>query len=141
MLRTELRWCFDHLDAIGAEEVLFFTGHLVRDRADHSIPSDGSDHRQAHPGISRCRLDNGAAGAQGSGSLGLVDHLRGDALLDRASRIHELELGHEIPRRMKATQTYDRGIAYGGNDVFSDVHDPEAKTCRRRCGKSPLSPR
>ena len=69
--------------------------HLVREHQHDAIALLRGDERKPEARVARGRLDDRAAGLQVPAALGLLDHREADAVLDRASRVLELELEEE----------------------------------------------
>ena len=87
------------LGAVGAQQVDLLLRHLVRHHRDHAVALQARGDREAGAGVARGRLDDRAAGLQPPVLLGRLDQADRDAVLDRAARVEELELGDDLRRQ------------------------------------------
>ncbi len=81
-----------HLGPIRFEKPSSLATHPVRHYEDTAIALDSRDHRKADGGISGHVLYDGPARPQQSVTLCSFHHGKGDAVLDAATGIHELDL-------------------------------------------------
>ena len=96
------------LRSVGPEEVDLLGRNLVRNRADHPVPPHRPHHGEAGAGIARGGLHDRPAVAQQAHLLGPLDHVHRNALLDGSRRVHEVDLGDQIPGSVEARET-DQG--------------------------------
>ena len=75
-----------------SEMLYLFLGHLVRNDQQHLVAARPPDQRQRQPGVAGRRLHDRAARLQEALALGRLDHLHGDAVLDRPARVLRLQL-------------------------------------------------
>ncbi len=99
------------LCAIRARDRHALAGQAFRHHHQHAIALYRRDHRQRVAGIAAGRLDDGIARFEQTLLFSALDHVLGDARLDRAGRIDELELA------VDAFNFKQRGIAYRIEDV------------------------
>ena len=99
-----------HLGAIRPRDRHALVGQAFRHHHQHPVTLHRRDHRQRVAGVAAGRLDNRVTGLQQALLLGLLDHVPGNARLDRAGGVHELELG-EHPVDFE-----HRGVANGIQD-------------------------
>ena len=114
----------DHdLGAVRAQQVDLLARHLVRHHGDHAIALQPRGDREAGAGVARGRLDDRAARPQAAVALGGLDQAQRDAVLDRAARVEQLELGHELRRQAgaDAAQAHQRRLADRVEDRVLDV--------------------
>ena len=62
------------LRAVTLQQLATLTAHVVRHGQDQVVALGGRDHRQAYARVTTRRFDDGGAGLQAAGSLGLLDH-------------------------------------------------------------------
>ena len=75
------------------KHVHFFFGLLVAHGANEAVSLNAGGQGQAHTGISRRALNNGAAGFQQPRAFGVFHHLKRHAVFGRMTRIEVLHLG------------------------------------------------
>ncbi len=93
MVRFDRGRADHHLGAVRHQHVALVLADLVR-ADEHAVVAALLGHqRQAHTGVARGRLDDGAAGSQQPLGLGGVDHAHRDAVLDAAAGVEVLDLG------------------------------------------------
>ncbi len=85
----------DDLGSVGAQQGDLLGRHLVGADEDAAVAAPGRHDGQAHAGVAAGRLHDGPARRQQSVALGGLDHGQGDAVLRRAARVEQLELGDE----------------------------------------------
>src|ERR671913_687002 len=113
----------DELGAVGAQEGPALLAHRLRHGEDDLVAASGPHHGQGDAGVPRRRLDDGAAGRQLTGGLRGVDDRDTDAVLDRARRAVELELGgHGGVAVDDPVEPDERGVADGLGHVVEDGH-------------------
>ncbi len=82
--------------AVGQHQAAALDRHAVGHDQDDLVALDGRHHGQADAGVARGRLDDGAAGLERAGALGVFDHGQGDAVLDRAAGVAALGLDPDL---------------------------------------------
>jgi hypothetical protein len=85
-----------HLRPVRPEQGDLLGGDLVGHGEDAAVATAGGDDGQAHPGVARCRFDDGPARAEETVALGRVDHGDRGAVLDAAAGIEEFQLGQQL---------------------------------------------
>src|SRR5690606_12932480 len=75
------------LGPVRAQHVLLVLADLVRADEHAPVALELGDQREPHPGVAGGRLDDGAAGLQQPGLLGLLDHAQRDAVLHAAAGV------------------------------------------------------
>ena len=99
--------------------------HAVGHHEDQLVALHRRDHRQAHAGVARGRLDDRAAGFQRAGNFGRFDHRHGDAVFDRAARVGALALDVDaVAVAEQAVDAHVRRVADGGENVLSEHGGP-----------------
>ena len=71
-----------------------FRRHFLWQDNDGPVAFDGSGQCQTDAGVPRGGFDDGVAGLEESGSLGVLYHPQPDAVLHTATSVEELALGH-----------------------------------------------
>ena len=87
-----------HLDAQGAQLVELLLASAVAHHDLQAVALLDGHQRQPHGGVARGVLDDEVAGLEAAVPLGLLDHVLGDAVLDAARGVDELELGEHLGR-------------------------------------------
>jgi hypothetical protein len=103
--------CFQQID--------FFARLLVGDGEDDFVAAHAGHQREAHAGVAGRAFDDGAAGLQFAGALGLVNHGEPDTVFHRAAGIHVVGLDPDFGGQVfgQTIQADDRRVA----DSFQDV--------------------
>ena len=83
------------LGAVAPQQHPALLAHGLRHGEDALVAAGGAHHGQGDAGVAAGRLHDGGARRQQAGLLGGVDHRDGDAVLDAAGRVEELELGRD----------------------------------------------
>ena len=103
----------DDLRAVRPEHVDLLGAHLVR-HDEHALVAAGvRDQREPDAGVAAGRLDDGAAGLQGAGPLGLFDHGQRDPVLHRPAGVQVFHLGDHLRSQVRGHpgQPDERGVA------------------------------
>ena len=87
------------LGAVGLEQPDLLGRHLVGDHEDAVVAPLGGHDGEAHAGVARRGLDDGAAGLEQALALGLLDHGQGGAVLHAATGVEHLELDRHGARQ------------------------------------------
>ena len=95
MALADVRAGHAHLGAQRLEVEDLFLAHLVGHDDDQAVALLSGDQGEAEAGVAGGRLDDGAAGLEHAVVLGRLDHRQADAVLDRAARVLQLELGEQ----------------------------------------------
>src|SRR5665647_212641 len=117
-------WGQDELGAVGPQQRLTLLAHGLGHGEHHVVSAGGTDHRERDPSVAAGRLHNRSARLELAGLLGGVDDRHADAVLHRAGRVVELELGCD-GRSGTGAQPVDpdeRGVADDGRDVVMNGH-------------------
>ena len=89
---AQLRIGQHELRAVGEQRAPTLVAHRRRQAENQLVSACGRDLREADAGIARRRLDDRVAGLENSARLGVEHHAERRAVLDRARRLHPLEL-------------------------------------------------
>ena len=108
--------------AVGQHQAAAFNGHAVGHHQHEFVALHRGHHGQAHAGVARGGLDDGAAGLQLARLLGVFHHGQRNTVLDRAAGVAALGLdpdllaglGHTLEQ---ALETDVRGAADGLQNV------------------------
>ena len=119
---TDVGGADDHLGPVRPQEVLFLLRLLVGHDRHQLVPLQRGSHGQADARVPRRRLDDRASRFEPSVLLGSLDHAEADPILDRAPRIHGLDLGNQVPGRMESAKTDQRRVADSVHDRLAYVH-------------------
>ena len=114
----------DHdLGTVGSQQRALLLRLLVGHHEDAPIALDGGCLGEADAGIARGRLNDDAAWLEQPRPLRRLDHRQRDPVLDRSSRIHVLELGHETrPHvRRQPVQGHERSPPHGCRHIGQDA--------------------
>src|SRR6185369_6578897 len=84
------------LGAISEHQPAPLDAHAVGHDQDQAIALHRRDHREANAGIAAGRLDDRSAGLELAAALGVLDHRKRDAVLDRRSGIRALLLDPDL---------------------------------------------
>src|SRR5262249_41249032 len=76
--------------------VLLLLALSLRDDDDGLVAARVADEREANAGVARGALDDGSAGLEDAALLGVEDHIKGRAVLDRAAGVEELGLAEDF---------------------------------------------
>ncbi len=90
----------DHLGPEQGGQLAPFLGHVVGHDQGHPVALPPADHRQGDAGVARGRLEDDRVGLQPVRILEIGDQGPGDPILDRAGRVHHLELGEDPDSRI-----------------------------------------
>ena len=103
------------LRAICLHQLTALDAHRLRHDDDDAVSARGGDGCQTDTGVARGRLDDDRTRLQQAFFLGIVDHLLGDAVLDRSRRIEVFQLrqnaGIQILGLLYVGQFQQRGLA------------------------------
>ena len=118
-----------HLGAVRAQEVDLLLAHLVRHHRDHAVALQARGDGEPGAGVPARRLDDRAARPQPPVPLRRLHEPDRDTVLDRATGIERLELGHDLRRQPRAdpAQPDQRRLTDGVEDRVLDV-------CGLACG-------
>ena len=97
-----------------------FDRHAFGHHENELIALDRRDHRQAHAGIARCRLDDRAAGLERAIGLRRLDHGERDSVLDRSARVRAFGLDPDLRVTEQPVDADVRRLADGFENVGSD---------------------
>ncbi len=101
-----------HVHAQAAQVLDLLARHLVGHHQDQPVALEDAHLGQAQAGVAGGGLDDGAAGLQPAVLLGRLDHGERDAVLDRAARVHVLQLEEQLARPgVEALQFQHRRVA------------------------------
>ncbi|EFY98819.2 hypothetical protein MAA_05958 [Metarhizium robertsii ARSEF 23] len=89
-----------HLGAEEAQQVDLALRLRVGHVDDEAVPAGAADVREPDARVAGGALDHGAPRAQEPALLGVLDHVQGCAVLDRAPRVHELGLAQDLAARL-----------------------------------------
>ena len=109
----------DDLGAVHLQQLRALGRDVVRHHDLELVALARADHRQRDAGVARRRLEDRLARLDQAAGLGVLDHRLGDAVLDRAGRVHRLELGPDAHARLgrEAPQLDERRVADRLDDV------------------------
>jgi hypothetical protein len=112
-----------HLGAVRAQQVDLLARHLVRHHRDHAIALQPRGDREPGAGVARRRLDQRPGRPQAAVAFGGLDQPQRDAVLDRSTRVEELQLRDELrlQARLDPAQAHQRRVADGVEDRVLDV--------------------
>ena len=112
------------LGPVAAQQHPALLAHGLGHGEDALVAAGGAHHGEGDAGVTAGGLDHGGAGPQQTRLLGGVDHRHGDAVLDAAGRIEELELGGDPgTRTVGHVAQPDEGRATDQlGDVVRDAH-------------------
>ena len=96
ILRVDVGRADNHFGAERAQRIHLLFRLLVGGGEDALVALDHRGNRQAHAGVARGAFDDGAAGLELAGLLGVLDHLQGHAVLDRVAGVDGLDLGVDV---------------------------------------------
>ena len=127
----------DDLGPVHLQQLGPLLGDVVGHHHLQRIALARADHRQRDPGVARGRLEDRLAGLDRAPLLGVLDHVLGDPVLDRAGRVAALELRPDAHAglRRKARQFDERRVA----DRLEHILEvPAARTIEKRLFKHRL---
>src|SRR5690606_13877771 len=107
--------------------------HLVRADEHAPVALALCDQREPHPGVAGRGLDDRPAGLQLTARLRGLDHLQCDPVLDRAPRVHVLDLREDRRRQPLGhrAQPDERGVPDELADVLRISHGLTVSTRQR----------
>jgi hypothetical protein len=123
VFRFDVGGTHDHFGAERLQRVDFFFRLLVGRREDALVAFDHGGDGQAHSGIARRSLDDGAARLQESCPFGVLDHFHRHAVFDRIAGIEGFELRQHRARNdslRDAIEPDQRGVADRVEDRVAD---------------------
>ena len=111
------------LGAVGAEQRDLLGAHLVGHDEDALVAALRGDDGESDAGVARRRLDDGATRPEEAVALGRVDHRDRGPVLDAATRVRGLDLGHEVARQVPPdpTEAEHRRVAHEVQDRAGDL--------------------
>ena len=117
----------DDLRAVGFEQIPSLNAHGLGHGEDRAISSGSRDCRQSDSGVAAGRFDDDRAGLERAAFLCVVDHGKGDSVLDAASRIEILQLCVNICAQFVVSDIViefeQRRLANKVGDGFINFHD------------------
>ena len=114
----------DEFGAEQAEENPTLDRHAFRHGENHAVAFRTGHESEGDAGVSRGRLDDESTGLEFPFAFGGLDHGLADTVLHTEERIEKLGLHADLSSKTlgDVVETDERGVANGGNHVFSDVH-------------------
>ena len=111
------------VDDLGAEQrrhLAALVGDVVGHDEGDPVAPPASDHGEGDAGVARRRLEDDRVRAEQPARLEVLDEVLGDPILDRACRVHELELGEDPDGRVRRHpwDFDERRVADRAEDVF-----------------------
>mmetsp|Transcript_18247 Transcript_18247/g.43860 ORF Transcript_18247/g.43860 Transcript_18247/m.43860 type:complete len:263 (-) Transcript_18247:592-1380(-) len=122
---------------IGQHQPAALDAHAVGHHQDQLVALDGRHHGQAHAGIARGRLDDGAARLEQAAGLGVLDHGQRDAILDRAAGVAALRFDPHLGRTEEALHA-DVGRVADGVEDGAGLHARSPGALRRHFNPRPV---
>lgn len=113
-----------HFGAKGAQDGEFFLGLGFGDDDHAFVAACGAQVGQADAGVAGGAFDDGAAGFQAAGALGVEDDGEGGAVFDGAAGVHELGFGQDFAAGLgRETGEADQGSMADGVGEALAEHD------------------
>jgi hypothetical protein len=111
------------LGPVEAHELAALDAERLRHDDDQGIAALRADHGQPDPGVPARGLDDGLAGPQGARAFGGLDDAERQPILDRAARVHALQLGEQVRSRgSEPAKAEHRGPADDLGHMVVDGH-------------------
>src|SRR4029079_6760997 len=116
--------------AEGTHDLALFHGEVFGDAEDDAITHAHAGERQTDAGVAGRGLDDRAALLQQSVAFGARDHADADAVLDRASRVEELQLRKNLGvlRSRDVPQAQHRRVADEIENVVDGLTERAGQT-------------
>ena len=114
----------DHLSTEGSKQFRFFLGNLVRHGEDRLVPSHTGNKCKPETSVATCTLDDGSTWPERTITLGSIDHMDRDTILDTATRVEGFHFCHQgapDPPR-DPVHPHQRSVSDRIEDVIVDFH-------------------